>query len=494
MQFSVALFDPEKQESDCLVVAILANGQLSASAKLIDDRSGGYLSKIVAQGDLAEECGQALLLYSVPNIAAKRLLLVSCGKEVGMSDAAFRKVLLKTVMTLKTTKVQQVAYCLADFPVAQRNLYWKIRLAAEILAEGLYHFDAFKSNKKPLLLEQLVFNVAAADETLAQQAVVTANALVSGINFAKSLANLPGNICTPTYLAEQALLLAETFKTIKTTVLDQAALQELGMGAFLAVAQGSCQPPKLITLEYNGVADSQKPIVLIGKGITFDSGGVSLKPGLSMSEMKFDMCGAAAVFGVLQIAADLNLPINVVGVIPAAENMLSGQALKPGDVVVSMAGQTIEVLNTDAEGRLILADALTYCERFKAEAVIDIATLTGAIIAALGSLASGLMSNSEQLSDDLQKAAQESGDRVWPLPLWEEYREQLNSNVADVANVNEGIGAKSILAGCFLLDFARKFKWAHLDVAGTAWHSGREKMATGRPISLLAQYLINKCG
>ena len=327
---------------------------------------------------------------------------------------------------------------------------------------------------------------------IGDKAVAEGQAIANGVKLTKDLANLPGNICTPTFLAKQAKELQKVHKSIKIKVLDEAEMEQLGMGALLAVSRGSHEPAKLITLEYRGTSKDTKPVVLVGKGVTFDSGGISIKPAAQMDEMKFDMCGAASVLGTLATTAELNLPINVVGVIPATENMPNGNATKPGDIVTSLSGQTIEILNTDAEGRLILCDALTYCERFNPDVVIDIATLTGACVIALGKYATGLLSNHSPLANDLLNAGRTSNDRAWQLPLWEDYHQQLDSPFADMANVG-GREAGTITAASFLSRFTKQFHWSHLDIAGTAWTGGKEKGATGRPVPLLAQYLLDRC-
>ncbi|HXF16408.1 MAG TPA: leucyl aminopeptidase, partial [Burkholderiales bacterium] len=317
-------------------------------------------------------------------------------------------------------------------------------------------------------------------------------AIGEGVNFARDLGNLPPNICTPGYLAEQARSLGKTHK-MKVTVLERADMKKLGMGSLLSVSDGSRQPPKLITMEYYGGPKKQKPVVLVGKGVTFDTGGISLKPGAEMDEMKYDMSGAGSVLGTMSAVAAMKLPLNVVGVMPATENMPGGNATRPGDIVTSMSGQTIEILNTDAEGRLILCDALSYSERFEPAAVIDIATLTGACVIALGHVASGLFANDEQLAEEVTAAGVAAWDRVWPMPVWQDYQEQLKSNFADMANIG-GRPAGSITAACFLARFTKKFKWVHLDIAGTAWKSGREKGSTGRPVPLLTQFLMTRAG
>lgn len=345
---------------------------------------------------------------------------------------------------------------------------------------------------EPLKLKRLTLLADKADSAAVEQGSKEAQAIANGMALTRDLGNLPPNVCHPTFLGEQAKGLAKEFKGLKVEVLDEKKLRELGMGSFLAVAQGSDQPPRLIVLQYNGAKKDQAPHVLVGKGITFDTGGISLKPGLGMDEMKFDMCGAASVFGTFRAVLELQLPINLVGLLACAENMPSGGATRPGDIVTTMSGQTVEILNTDAEGRLVLCDALTYAERFKPQSVIDIATLTGACIVALGSNTSGLMGNNEALVRQLLKAGEFADDRAWQLPLFDEYQEQLDSPFADIANIG-GPKAGTITAGCFLSRFAKKYHWAHLDIAGTAWISGgKDKGATGRPVPLLTQYLLER--
>ena len=496
MQFSVKRTYPAQQASDCLVIGVFTDGGFSVSGKQLDSASGNHLTRFFESGDLSGEIGHTLLLHDVPQVSAKRVLLVGCGKAEEFTEAVFHKVMAKAITTLKASGAKDAVIYLTDVVLKNRGVHWKIRQGIETIANVLYVFDEFKSKKKAenIQLHNVTFNVHT-DEDLheAEQASREAQAIVSGVNFTKYLGNLPSNVCTPTFMAEQAKQLAKDHGAITTMVFDRKEIKEFGMESFLAVAQGSHQPPKLIVAEYRGASAEQRPYVLVGKGITFDTGGISLKGAGGMEEMKFDMCGAASVLGTLKAIAELKLPINVVGVMPTTENMPGGGAIKPGDIVTTMSGQTVEILNTDAEGRLILCDALTYSEKFNPQAVIDIATLTGAIVITLGSVATGLMSNHEPLSSELQKAADASGDKVWPLPLWEEYNELISNNVADISNIGEGTAAKSIVAGCFLAKFAKKFHWAHLDTAGTAWDSGKNKAATGRPVPLLVQYLLSKC-
>jgi leucyl aminopeptidase len=359
-----------------------------------------------------------------------------------------------------------------------------------VFEDAIYQFTECKSKPADeLSLKNIVIH--AADSASAETGLAQGLAISGGVSLAKHLADLPANICTPTFLAQQGLTLAKNFDKIDTTILDVADMEKLGMGSLLAVTRGSREPAKLISIEYKGGEANAKPIVLVGKGLTFDAGGISLKPGAGMDEMKYDMCGGAAVLGTLQAAAQLNLPLNIVGLIPATENLPDGQACKPGDVLTSMSGKTIEVLNTDAEGRLILCDTLTYAKRFNPEVVIDLATLTGAVLVALGRVPSGLLGNDDALCNDLIAASETANDSVWRLPLWEEYQEQLKSNFADLANIG-GKDAGTITAACFLANFTEDFRWAHLDIAGTAWRTGSAKGATGRPVPLLTQYLLNR--
>lgn len=436
-----------------------------------------------------------MLLYSIPGIA-ERVLLVYCGKESNFKYAEFRKVTSCVAAVLKSSHINKAATFLTDLEVEGWDLEGKIRQTIALTEDCFYRFDKFKTQQEGKVtvrhLRAYVFNlVTSAELPNVEKAIAQALAITSGIKLAKDLANSPANTCTPCYMADQAKNLAEE-AGLAITILEKEDIKKEAMNALLAVAQGSEQPPRFVTLKYEGAAKAEKPVVLVGKGVTFDSGGICIKPAARMEEMKFDMAGAASVLGTLKAVAALKLPINVVGIMPLTENLPSGKAVKPGDVVTSLSGQTIEVINTDAEGRLILADALTYSKRFDPDVVIDMATLTGAIIIALGAVATGLMGNDDALADELKKAGEQTHDRVWSLPLWEEYQEQIDSNVADISNIGMG-GGNSITAACFLSRFTKNFRWAHLDIAGTAWKSGKDKTATGRPVSLLVQFLLNRC-
>jgi leucyl aminopeptidase len=491
VEFSIKQLGPDKSRADCLVVGVFEGGKLSAAAAALDKASGKALSDVVRHGDMEGKTASTLMLYKVEGIAAPRVLLVGLGKEGIQSGKTGAEILRAVFRALQGAPVKEAVLYLTE-DAAEKNAEWVVRQAVLAAAESGYRSDSLKSKPaKPAMLKRLTF--AAINKPAAQLSTVVkqAAAVARGMAFTKDLGNLPGNICTPAYLAAKSLALAKAHKSIRTTVLEEKDMQKLGMGSFLSVTRGSEQPAKLITLEYQGADRKQKPVVLVGKGITFDSGGISLKPGAEMDEMKYDMCGAASVLGTLQAVAEMGLKINVVGVIPACENLPSGRATKPGDIVTSMSGQTIEILNTDAEGRLILCDALTYADKFKPDTVIDIATLTGACVIALGHVASGLFSNQDDLAKELVAAGEAAFDRVWQLPLWEDYQPLLDSNFADMQNIGGRAGG-TITAACFLSRFTGEYRWAHLDIAGTAWKSGKEKGATGRPVPLLAQYLINR--
>jgi leucyl aminopeptidase len=493
MQYSINSIDPIKQTSDGLIVGIFQGKRLSQCAQLLDKHSQGYIQKILDKGDLIEECGKTLMLYNVPGIPASRVLLVYCGEESNLSIADFRKIIGCVACALKLLQIDEIISFLTDISVKACDFDKQIRQSIEILEDCFYCFDVLKTDKKNKIVppKRFIFNLPNARESAkVTETIKQATAITQGIKLAKDLANLPANLCTPSIMADLAQKLANEIG-LTIDILDEARIKQEGMGGLLAVAQGSEEPAKFITLEYRG-ATEQKPVVLVGKGVTFDSGGICLKPAGGMEEMKYDMSGAASVMGVLKTIAELKLPIHVVGIMPLTENLPSGSAVKPGDVIKTLSGLNVEVINTDAEGRLILADALTYSERFNPDVVIDMATLTGAIIIALGAVATGMMSNNSELALEIEKAGQQSQDRVWLLPLWDDYQQQIDSNVADISNVGVG-GGKSITAACFLSRFTENLQWAHLDIAGTAWKSGPEKTATGRPVSLIVQFLLNRC-
>jgi len=490
MQYFVTTTPPSTQVSDCIVVAVFEQGQLSPSATQLNEHSNNYIDRIINRGDIAGKAGQTLLLQDVEGITSPRILLVGMGKKDKTSEQQFNTAITTMTKLLNDSGADNACSYLAEIKVTSRDNDWLTRQTMIIAESSLYHYTQTKSAVTPAKtpLTQLGFFDF---NSKTEQSVATGQAIASGMNLARTLSDLPGNVCTPSYLADQAIDIAARFDSVTTTIIDEAEMETLGMGSLLSVSRGSREPAKLITMNYQGAGDD-RPVVLVGKGLTFDAGGISLKPASGMDEMKYDMCGSASVFGTITAIAELNLPINVVGIVPSSENMPDGDANKPGDIVTSMAGKTIEILNTDAEGRLILCDALTYSARFNPKIVIDIATLTGAIIVALGNQATGLMANDQDLADALLKAGNDSHDRTWQLPLWDDYQQQLDSNFADIANIG-GKGAGSVTAACFLSRFTEDYTWAHLDIAGTAWNNGgKAKGATGRPVTLLVQYLLNR--
>ena len=485
---------PEKIRAGVLAVGVFSDGTLPRSAQKIDSLAGGRLSAVVKSGDLDEKPGSSLMLYDVPGVQAERVLLVSLGKQSDFNDKAFRDAISGAAKVLARGAANDAAVTLADVGPPGRSSAWRVQTASRLLADAAYRFETPgpKTDKKMKEMKRGARKITLLTSDMVNDELTTAvrrgHAIAEGIALARDLGNLPGNICNPPYLADAARALGKELK-IDVEILDQDDMKKLGMGAALSVGQASAQPSKFIIMHYKGAGSRNKPIVLIGKGVTFDTGGISLKPGANMDEMKFDMCGAASVFGAIKSVARLKLPMNVVAIIPAVENMPGGNATRPGDVVTSMSGKTIEILNTDAEGRLALADALTYAERFDPECVIDVATLTGACVIALGNLTSGLFANDDELAEQLLEASNETGDYAWRLPMFDEYQELLKSNFADMSNIG-GRPAGSITAACFLKRFADKFKWAHFDIAGTNAVSGEAKGATGRPVPLLADFLI----
>ena len=494
MEFSIISGAPQTGRNGCLVAGVFEPGRLSAAAAGLDRAAKGYLGNVMRRGDMTGKPGATLLLQNVPGVAAARVLLVGLGREGDFREKRYREAVAAAIRTLNATGAEEAALLLTELAVGQRDAAWKVSHAVAVARECAYRFTRMKSkNEGPEpALRRLALSVDRAALKRASTGLEQGLAVAHGMSLAKDLGNLPPNVCTPSYLADQARELARRYR-MKITVLEREDMERLGMGTLLSVAQGSAQPPKFITLEHRGGPKRSKPVALVGKGITFDTGGISLKPAGEMDEMKFDMCGAASVLGTLKAVGEMKLPVNVVGVIPTTENMPGGRATRPGDIVKSLSGQTVEILNTDAEGRLILCDALTYVERFQPAAVIDIATLTGACVIALGHVATGLFANDEPLAREIAAAGEAAQDRVWRMPLWDDYQEQLKSNFADFANIG-GRPAGAVTAACFLARFTRKFKWAHLDIAGTAWKSGKEKGATGRPVPLLTQFLIGRAG
>lgn len=493
MEYSCKTGTPNTLRTGCLLVGVFDNNRLSPMGADLDAAIGGQLKKILKRRDFSGKCGQTQLLYELRDCTAARVMLVGLGGEKDFGAKVFADALLPAFQQLEKSGSTDAMVLIPNKADADDS-YRLVRAAVSAADEAAYRFDECKSDseapKKPLRRVGFLVHTKA-QLSAAERAASHGRAIGIGMRRAKDLANLPGNICTPTYLAEQAQALGRGKRKLKVSVLSEKQMAKLGMGSLLSVSRGSRQQARLIVMEYKGGKTGSKPIALVGKGLTFDAGGISIKPSAAMDEMKYDMCGGASVIGTLTACAELELPINVVGIVPSSENLPDGDANKPGDIVTSMSGQTIEVLNTDAEGRLILCDALTYTERFEPAAVIDIATLTGACIIALGDQASGLMANDDELAGEILDAGEACDDRAWQLPLWDGYQKQLDSNFADMANIG-GRGAGTITAACFLSRFAKSFKWAHLDIAGTAWKTGAAKGATGRPVPLLTEFLLRR--
>jgi leucyl aminopeptidase len=499
MKFTIKSGDLDKTRKASLIIPVTEKGEFTPAGKRLDKASGGFLAKLVKNGDFQAKMGTNMLLPSVPHLQADHILLVGCGKSLTVSPRDFLRLASNSVRALNNSSATLGIAYLTELAIdttkkTDGDLSWRIKQLVIQGSEALYLFETYKSKKAPAIrLKDMILAIQdKKDLAAAEKALKQGIAIAEGMAFTKNLGNQPSNICTPSYVADQAKKLAKEYKGLSIKILEEKDMKKMGMGAFLSVTKGTAQPAKLVSLEYKGTSKKSAPIALVGKGITFDTGGLSLKPAESMVGMKYDMCGAATVLGTLKAIATLKLPIHVVGILALAENMPSGTASRPEDIVTTMSGQTVEILNTDAEGRLVLCDALTYCERFKPAAVIDIATLTGAVVVALGHHATGLLANDDTLAHDLLHAGQQTHDRAWQMPLWEEYQEQLRSPFADMSNVG-GRAAGTITAACFLARFAKKFKWAHLDVAGTAaMMGGSDRYATGRPVPLLTQYLINR--
>jgi leucyl aminopeptidase len=498
MDFSIKTLDAKTGiatlKTGCIAVGVFEDKKLSQAARELDRK--GVVTAALKSGDISGKAGSTLLLRGADGVAAERILLVGLGTEDGLNDKNFQSAAQSIARVFATLGANEAVIALPLDGIKQRDVDWAVRCAVFAARDGLYRYDTTKSKKDPAQggVKKVTFAVTAANAAAAKTAAAQATAIANGMDLTKDLGNLPPNIATPTYLANTAKKLAKDYK-FGVEILDRKQLEALKMGSFLSVTRGSEEPPKFIVLKHMGGKAKDAPTVLVGKGITFDTGGISLKPGANMDEMKYDMCGAGSVLGTFRAIGELNLNLNVIGVIPTCENMPSGRATKPGDIVTSMSGQTIEVLNTDAEGRLILCDALTYVERFKPAAVVDIATLTGACVTSLGHHNSGLFTRHDDahdaLANELLAAGKITGDTAWRMPIEDAYQEQLKSNFADMANIGGPAGG-SITAACFLERYTKKYTWAHLDIAGTAWKSGAAKGATGRPVPLLATFLLNR--
>jgi len=482
--------------TDCLAVGVFEDESLAGAAQSIDAATRGLLGRLKATGDLPVRGNETLLLLVPPGLKARRLLLVGLGKRADFRQRGWRKAVLAALTACLKTRAAHLAIAIEQPQGDPVDAYYTGRAIADLAGVALYRTNDYKTARKPprpALKRVTLTGLPAAARREATRGLEHGKGIAAGQTLLRDLGNLPGNVCTPRYLARQAQELARQHRALKVRVLDEPAIKRLKMGCLLAVSKGSDEPPRFIVLEYRGGARGAQPVVLVGKGVTFDTGGISLKDPGAMDEMKYDMCGAGSVLGTLLVAALLKLRINVVGLIAAVENMPSGSASKPGDIVTSAAGKTVEILNTDAEGRLILCDALHYARRFEPAALVDIATLTGACVIALGHHHTGIMGNDDALARELVQAGVRATDRGWHLPITEEYGEQLRSNFADLANIG-GRDAGALTAGAFLGRFTSGMKWAHLDIAGTAWTSGAQKGGTGRPVPLLADFLIHRAG
>jgi leucyl aminopeptidase len=491
LQFSLGPVAPETVDTPCVVVGVYENGVFTSAAARVDTAAKGAIKRQMESGDISGKAGSTAMLYAPEGVAAKRVLVVGLGTQKSFDGARYQKVNAEAARALGRLPIDSAVSCLAEVDVPGRDAAWRVRIAALASDHAAYRYTAtFKPREKSAQPELNAMTFAGSEE--AQAGLLHARAIAEGVRFARELANLPPNICNPAYIAAQALRFAEAHDKVDCKVLDHVEMERLGFGSLLAVGRGSANKPKLVVLEYRGGADDEKPYAFVGKGITFDTGGISIKPGPGMEEMKFDMGGAAGVLGAFVAAVELGLALNLVCVVPAVENMPDGDSYRPSDVLTSLSGLTIEVLNTDAEGRLILCDALTYAaQTYQPQVLIDAATLTGACVIALGKHASGLMSKHDDLASELLAAGEATLDRAWRLPLWDDYQGQLDSGFADVANIG-GKNAGAITAGCFLSRFTDGQRWAHLDIAGTAWEEGRKGLATGRPVALLVQWLIDR--
>lgn len=494
MKFSTKTGAPQSLSTDALILGVFERGAQPTATAAVDTAGKGLVGRLLKQGDFNGKAGSTLVVRHPEGIKAARLVLVGLGNAAELTHKGWAQANRAAINAVLSTTATDAVNTLSSVALNDLSAAASVRQAVVLAGECAYRFNSFKTTPKPDAVT--LKSLALLTETKATKAVSDAVAqgadIVAGMNLTRDLGNLPGNICTPTYLANEAKKLAKTFG-LKCLILEKAAMEKLGMHSLLAVAKGSHQPPKFIVLEYNGGKKTEKPVVLVGKGITFDTGGISLKPAAEMDEMKYDMCGAASVLGTLRAVAGMKLPINLVVIVPTTENMPGGSATRPGDIVTSMSGQTIEILNTDAEGRLILCDALTYAERFKPAAVVDVATLTGACVVALGQVATGLLGNNDPLVNELRSAGTATMDRAWELPLWDDYQDLLKSPFADMANIGGRWGG-TITAACFLSRFTKAYPWAHLDIAGTAWIQGKDKGATGRPVPLLTRFLMARAG
>jgi leucyl aminopeptidase len=487
LEFQLNSSDPATADHDCVVVGVYADGGLGASAQALDRASNGRLAALVARGDVSGKTGRTALLQDLAGVTSARVLAVGLGEREKFAVPQFLKAVADAVRALRSGPVRSAFITLTELPVKGRDAGWNLRQAVISADHAAYEYTATRSKAAEVTLARIGFAGAAEHAEDLQRGL----AIAAGVQLSRELGNLPPNICNPGYLAEQSLKLATEYDNVSCEVLERAEMATLGMGSLLAVGRGSANPPRRIVLRYTGAGDA-KPFALVGRGITFDTGGINLKTQGGIEEMKFDMLGAATVIGTFLACVRMQLPLNLVTVVAAVENMPDADAYRPSDVLTSMSGKTIEVGNTDAEGRLVLCDALTYTQRFQPQATVDVATLTGACVVALGKYAHGLMSKHDDLATELSDAGEAVFDRAWRLPLWDEYQTLIDSAFADVYNIG-GKGAGAITAGCFLSRFTEGQRWAHLDIAGTSWDEGRKGLANGRPVGLLSQWLLDRC-
>lgn len=492
MQFTTTRDAANTISTDCLIVGALEGGGMHGSLGQLDQASGGVLTRLEASEDLSRSAGKTLMLHGLSGVAAARILVVGLGKPEKLDGQAYVKALKAAGKSLRESRARSAHCTLTEIDVQGRDLAWKTRQCALTLAHADYVYSATKKPKQDAAPATESVSFPEADGTSAQ--LELAAAISAGIQRCRDLADAPPNICTPEYLAETARKIAAEHDGLSVEVLDEDQMASLGMNALLAVGQGSENPSRLIRLSWRGGKEGEAPLAMVGKGVTFDTGGISIKPRELMEQMKFDMGGAAATIGTMEAIARLKLPLNVDGVVAAVENMPDGKAYRPGDVITAMNGKTIEVHNTDAEGRMILADALYWTgQNVKPAKMVDIATLTGACVVALGAHASGIMTQDDALAEELLGAGIESTDRGWRLPLWDDYQEQIETPFADMKNLG-GMPAGSITAGCFLSRFTDGQRWAHIDIAGSAWNWGKAESASGRPVGLLVQWLVDNAG
>ncbi len=493
MEFSIKTGLLSTHKTDCVVVGIWESKKFAAPAALaLDKTAKGAIARVAATDDISGKLGSTLLVHGLAGIATKRVLLVGLGDEKGYNTHIYCKAINGAFKALKSTAVTDVTIILST--KYGKDMAHKIEQTAIAAIDAAYRYTATKKSDGKSVGKAVTFHVdGKVDDKALKAAIQRGQAIGEAMQLTKELGNLPANIATPTYLADTAKKLAKEYK-FKLTILEKKDMQKLGMNTLLSVSKGSVEPPKFIVLEHNGGKKGAKPVVLVGKGITFDTGGISIKPSAEMDEMKYDMCGAGSVLGAMKMVGMMKLPLNVVMLVPTCENMPGGNATRPGDVVTSMSGQTVEILNTDAEGRLILCDALTYAERFKPAVVVDAATLTGAMVISLGHHTTGIFANDDALGAELVAAGGAAHDRAWLLPMGQDYDDMLKSNFADIPNISGGRAGGAITAACFLGRFTKSYKWAHLDIAGTAWISGADKGATGRPVPLLSKFLMKRAG